>query len=527
MVGYASAPLCAAALAAAPLACAYVPFPDPPQPLPHFPPSYDMFASSIIMPCNYTGPFESSVAAQWGIADIDWSNSKAQWVQNHPMTSEEELVTAASSIRAVSNRTKVWVYRNLVYAPSWFTEVREKLVSHPQWFIPFKKDGPYVNSKCTLGKCSDLFHSQFQTPEYHSGSVMFGDCLHEHCDCGELPCGWYLWNHSVPECREWLVKEHMMGAMSMGNADVQGNFIDDEWFEYGPELEGPGSESISKDIGFDRSANLAMQAYWRLTMDAANAAVIAADGYTWRAFVLLVVARVRSARSFALGESLALLRSCAPSLALSLAHTSRARANTRTVLTHAAPPGLFYNNGTCAQSPFVGSKNTTTSECQAYMEKACSPEAPLEKNALFYGFSGMTGCSPDPPSPAPTTMPTSAMLAGRDASRSGRTSNLKMRGGSPPSEVRQRSSADPIIDKLQHLASFLLIRGPYAWLGWAWLGCGNFPYRPPELDVDYGTPLETCHAAAGSPGVFVREYTKASIRVDCNHWEATITPKSQ
>ena len=92
--------------------------------------------------------------------------------------------------------------------------------------------------------------------------------------------------------------------------------------------------------------------------------------------------------------------------------------------------------------------------------------------------------------------------------------------------ARQRSSADPIIDKLQHLASFLLIRGPYAWLGWAWLGCGNFPYRPPELDVDYGTPLETCHAAAGSPGVFVREYTKASIRVDCDHWEATITPKS-
>ena len=245
MVGYASAPLYAAALAAVPLARAYVPFPDPPQPLPQFPPSYDMFDSSIIMPCNYTGPFQTKIAAQWGIADIDWSNSKAQWVNNHPMTSEEELVTAASSIRAVSNRTKVWIYRNLVYAPAWFTDVREKLVSHPQWFVPFKKDGPYVNTKCTLGKCSDLFHSQFQTPEYHSGSVMFGDCK-EHCDCGELPCGWYLWNHSNPDCREWLVKEHMMGAMSMGSADVQGNFIDDEWFEYGPELEGPGSESISE-----------------------------------------------------------------------------------------------------------------------------------------------------------------------------------------------------------------------------------------------------------------------------------------
>jgi hypothetical protein len=48
--------------------------------------------------------------------------------------------------------------------------------------------------------------------------------------------------------------------------------------ELGPELEGPGSESIAKDIGFGRADNLAMQAKWRLTMDAANAAVIAANG---------------------------------------------------------------------------------------------------------------------------------------------------------------------------------------------------------------------------------------------------------
>ena len=24
---------------------------------------------------------------------------------------------------------------------------------------------------------------------------------------------------------------------------------------------------------------------------------------------------------------------------------------------------------------------------------------------------------------------------------------------------------------VQHLASFLLLRGPFAWLGWAWVGC--------------------------------------------------------
>ena len=180
-----------------------------------------MFDSSIIMPCNYTGPFDLDYSTKWGIADLDWSNSKAQWVQNHPMTSEEELVTAATAIRGRSNRTKVWIYRNLVWAPSWFTDIREKIISKPEWFIRFKQDGPYNNTKCTFGKCSDLFHSQFQSPEYHSNNTHSGSC-DEHCDCGPVPCGWYLWNHSHPDCREWLVKEHMMGAMSMGNDNVQG-----------------------------------------------------------------------------------------------------------------------------------------------------------------------------------------------------------------------------------------------------------------------------------------------------------------
>ena len=45
--------------------------------------------------------------------------------------------------------------------------------------------------------------------------------------------------------------------------------------------------------------------------------------------------------------------------------------------------------------------------------------------------------------------------------------------------------------------------------------------------MDYGEPLETCHPAkGGEAGVYVREYTKSSIRVDCNKWEATITPKT-
>ena len=463
-------PLLVAALLGA-VAHGWIAFPDPPQPLPRFAPSYDMFESSIIMPCNYTGEFDSTVAARWGIADIDWSNGKAQWAQNHPMTSEENLVTAATAIRAISNRTSVWIYRNLVYAPAWFTEVQEKLISHPEWFILFKKEGPYDNAKCTLGKCSDLFHSQFQTMQYTCNETLTGEscehagrCTEAHCDCGDVPCGWYLWNHSHPDCREWLVKTHMMGEMSMGNKNVQGNFIDDEWFDddrksenggvAGPSLEGPGSESAAHDTGMDGDAIRRMQNDWRKTMDAANAAVIAANGYTWR---------------------------------------------------------LFYNNGTCAQAPFVGGTNRSESECEEYMSIACGPEAPLENNALFYGFSGMTGCSPD----------SSSLSTRRMASTAGEQQQQQQ-----STQSTQSSLVDPIIDKIQHLASFLLIRGPYAWLGWAWLGCGNFPYRPPEMDVDYGTPLGTCYPVENQTGVFGREYTKSSVRVDCRNWEATITPKT-
>ena len=415
------------------LASAYVPLPDPPQRLPTFTPSYDMFDSSIIMPCNYSDPFSNAVASQWGIADIDWSNSKSNWVQKHPMQSQEELVTAAANIRAQSNRTKVWIYRNLAWAPSWFTDVREKIASNPEWFIKFKANPPYNNTKCTFDKCTDLFHSQFQTPEYQSGSLQSGSCDAAHCDCGPTPCGWYLWNHSHPECREWLVKTHMMGEMAMGNENVEGIFIDDVWSKDGPELEGPGSESAVHDTGMSQEDVDRMQIDWRKTMDAANTEVIDAGGYTWR---------------------------------------------------------LFYNNWTCANSPFTVDKKQN--ECEEYMNVVCTPEAPMEKNALFYGFAGLTGCGPG--------------------------------GGKTPSHDYPPSQ-DPIIDKIQHLASFLLIRGPYAWLGWAWLGCGNFPYRPKELDVDYGVPMETCHPVEGEEGVFAREYTKSSIKVDCKKWEATITPK--
>ena len=77
------------------------------------------------------------------------------------------------------------------------------------------------------------------------------------------------------------------------------------------------------------------------------------------------------------------------------------------------------------------------------------------------------------------------------------------------------------------LGVFLAARGPYAWLGHGWKGCSqNYPF-PQEFNLDYGEPVggQVCAETGSGTGVFEREYTKASVRMDCNSWTPTITMK--
>ena len=70
------------------------------------------------------------------------------------------------------------------------------------------------------------------------------------------------------------------------------------------------------------------------------------------------------------------------------------------------------------------------------------------------------------------------------------------------------------------------IRGPYAYLGSGWSGCGisSFDY-PAGLASDYGEPLGLCAETASGSGVFVREWSKSTVQMDCNSWTPTITFK--
>ena len=79
---------------------------------------------------------------------------------------------------------------------------------------------------------------------------------------------------------------------------------------------------------------------------------------------------------------------------------------------------------------------------------------------------------------------------------------------------------DAQADKLPVLASFLVGRGDYTYLGWGWRGAG-LPQWDPLFDAyDVGEPAGACEQTAA--GVWSRNWTRGSATIDCNAWTATL-----
>jgi len=167
--------------------------------LPQMEQTYLMSRSTIIMPCNYSGFTDPASTAGFSIVDFDWSNSKAEWAKAKPMNDEELLMEQVEMTVAATEGTTVWVYRNSIYSYPWYTSARTILEdpAYEAWHLKFKEEGPWTSPKCDDNfdppLCSDYFHSQEQSPGYPTGD---GDCAEPGCDCGSVPCGMYLWNHS-------------------------------------------------------------------------------------------------------------------------------------------------------------------------------------------------------------------------------------------------------------------------------------------------------------------------------------------
>eukprot|EP00041_Stephanoeca_diplocostata_P033172 m.1090897 g.1090897 ORF g.1090897 m.1090897 type:complete len:81 (-) comp24286_c1_seq120:3969-4211(-) len=57
-------------------------------------------------------------------------------------------------------------------------------------------------------------------------------------------------------------------------------------------------------------------------------------------------------------------------------------------------------------------------------------------------------------------------------------------------------------------------------------GCSHvYEYPAEQFNADYGEPLGLCHETAPDSGVFVREWTHATVQMDCNTWTPKITFK--
>ena len=62
-----------------------------------------MNQSTIIMPCNNTGPTDPATTAGWKYLDFDWSNWKGTgtsdgWAKSKPMDCEERMVKQVVSL---------------------------------------------------------------------------------------------------------------------------------------------------------------------------------------------------------------------------------------------------------------------------------------------------------------------------------------------------------------------------------------------------------------------------------------------
>ena len=268
-------------------------------------------------------------------------------------------------------------------------------------------------------RCSDFYHSQEQSPGFPHGD---GDCAPPACDCGSVPCGFYVFNHSSTVVvngqtfLQWFLDTYMFNYVGASPL-VSGFFWDDVW-----DVQCNIHDQVPQtceDMGLTAADLAQLTADYQANMAALRDRTLASGKFAWQ------------------------------------------------LLWTGGPPD---NIGSCGAYPLVSQQS-----CAAELRTFCNATAAPQVRAMMYGLSGKP-------------------------------------------EVRSASL-------LQDLANFLLIRGPFAWLGWGWNGCSRDYYYPPEFHADYGTPAALCSETAPSSGVFVRQFDKSTVQMDCNTWTPTITFK--
>mmetsp|Transcript_37467 Transcript_37467/g.98270 ORF Transcript_37467/g.98270 Transcript_37467/m.98270 type:complete len:448 (-) Transcript_37467:258-1601(-) len=416
----------------------------PPPPVPHFPATWHTPSSTFVMACNYSDWLSPAVFSRFGVVDIDWSNGKEMWANEHPMDAEAAALHQAALIknaacpqacplpagcptRQACPQKRVWVYKNLVKALAWMPTVRAKL-SDPQYadfFVPFvakaapngsvpSADVPACDKNFNPARCSHLYHDQVQTPQYPHGGLLDGSCT-APCDCDSVPCGEYVWDHrNGSELTSFLVDEYFGGPAGLGSPNVDGFLIDDGWLPW----HGRNGTIPGGPTEMDRDAVRDMG----LTRDDVYAMFQAWEG------------------------------------------------NVAKVLASVATKGGWTYNQLLAGGPTF--PRVSSSACTAAFRAAC----PTEGRAPRVGL-----------------------------------------------ELYSLTSNHSDSAKVDDLAAFLLTRGPYSLIGWGWRGTCNVDYEiPDDFLMDHGVPTTNCTETGADTAVFTREWTRASVTIDCNSLTSSI-----
>lgn len=391
---------------------------------------------------NTSGAFLKS----WGIVALDFESEEGDWSQHRPKDADVMMVEQAAVMKTMAPEIRVWVYRNLVQPYANFVQLREK-IEDPQysgWFMHFdnatndEKLTPRCEENPRLNKtlCTDLFHTRLAWTE------------NGH-DCGDIiPCGDYVFvrpiitisvrslrrltvsrhvqDHRNQSLRKWIVSEYMMGKrLGMGNRSAVDGFLLDDNFNLwsGPSEVSHFLQGTGLILGGQGIADL--YSNWSLTTTASLAAVHAAGGYTW--------SNVNCELDPLFGKSCDMTKpgNCS-------------RAEKSGYPSDAYVPGGLHGCGLTKTNGSPRADNVQTApiwdgrrgndqeknetgakECAVWLREACSPESVFSKIPTMLSFTRPS--TPRRPHPAPLF---------------------------------------PALK--QDIARFMLVRGPYSWLGY---GC--------------------------------------------------------
>ena len=288
--------------------------PVPPTGIPAaWEPTWEMNRSISLYWRNATGIEPADYYDGYGLVMFDWAHAAQDWINSFsPMDNARSLANQCEVVKGRNPLTKCIVYRNTVIALNQHRHISSVLddPAFADFFLRFKpgatQTGPCwgevdprqrgqpwdpiwptpavcaallqsdvhvpMCDKANASKCNAVhYFDQNQVPQVpgdnwsndttdiYQGLVCFGSS----CDCGDSPCGEFLFNFSNPSMVDWWLLEHMGGALGLDHPDVDGLILDDYWSAAGPsEID----SNVISDMGWSGGDVAAMTSAWQGAM---------------------------------------------------------------------------------------------------------------------------------------------------------------------------------------------------------------------------------------------------------------------